>query len=160
MKQNLDYPKNLMDAVGTNDEELLIGLLNDNDFLNEREQRIIKLRFEEGLTLAKIGAEYGVSATRIRQLEAIAIRKLKDRIDWIIDISVASESEDCSDLVWHKLSDKQPKDGERVLVVYDRTNEVEIAMYDATEPTAFLSDGGVYYSNREIKVWMKLPRYD
>ena len=49
--------------------------------LNEREQRIIKLRFglegSEPLTLAEIGRLINVSRERVRQLEAKAIMKLR-----------------------------------------------------------------------------------
>ena len=49
--------------------------------LNEREQKILKLRFglggEEPLTLAEIGRQINVSRERVRQLEAKAIMKLR-----------------------------------------------------------------------------------
>jgi len=49
--------------------------------LNEREQKIMKLRFgldgEEPLTLAEIGRQINVSRERVRQLEANAILKLR-----------------------------------------------------------------------------------
>ena len=49
--------------------------------LNEREQKILKLRFgldgEEPLTLAEIGRQINVSRERVRQLEAKAILKLR-----------------------------------------------------------------------------------
>ena len=49
--------------------------------LNEREQKIMKLRFgldgEEPLTLAEIGRQINVSRERVRQLEAKAILKLR-----------------------------------------------------------------------------------
>ena len=52
-----------------------------SDLLNEREQRIIKLRFglegSEPLTLAEIGRLINVSRERVRQLEAKAIMKLR-----------------------------------------------------------------------------------
>jgi RNA polymerase primary sigma factor len=49
--------------------------------LNEREQKILKLRFglegSEPLTLAEIGRQINVSRERVRQLEAKAIMKLR-----------------------------------------------------------------------------------
>ena len=49
--------------------------------LNEREQKILRLRFgldgEEPLTLAEIGRQISVSRERVRQLEAKAILKLR-----------------------------------------------------------------------------------
>lgn len=49
--------------------------------LNEREQKILRLRFglegEEPLTLAEIGRQINVSRERVRQLEAKAIMKLR-----------------------------------------------------------------------------------
>ena len=49
--------------------------------LNPREQEILKMRFgiERGevRTLAEIGREFGLSRERIRQLQAVALRKLR-----------------------------------------------------------------------------------
>ena len=49
--------------------------------LNPREQRIIRMRFgigeKESHTLAEIGREFGLSRERIRQLQALALRKLR-----------------------------------------------------------------------------------
>jgi RNA polymerase primary sigma factor len=49
--------------------------------LNDREQKILKLRFglegSEPLTLAEIGRLINVSRERVRQLEAKAIMKLR-----------------------------------------------------------------------------------
>jgi RNA polymerase primary sigma factor len=49
--------------------------------LNEREQKILRLRFgldgEEPLTLAEIGRQINMSRERVRQLEAKAIMKLR-----------------------------------------------------------------------------------
>ncbi|MBK6575291.1 MAG: sigma-70 family RNA polymerase sigma factor [Sandaracinaceae bacterium] len=50
--------------------------------LNEREQRILCMRFgigdKETYTLAEIGREFGLSRERIRQLQALALRKLRN----------------------------------------------------------------------------------
>lgn len=51
-------------------------------FLNPREQKIIKMRFglEDGRThtLEEVGKEFGVTRERIRQIEAKALKKIKD----------------------------------------------------------------------------------
>ncbi len=50
--------------------------------LTDREQRVLKLRFglEDGRqrTLEEVGREFNVTRERIRQIEAKAIRKLKN----------------------------------------------------------------------------------
>ncbi len=63
--------------------ELLKGHVEDFlQFLNSREQKIIKMRFglEDGRThtLEEVGQEFGVTRERIRQIEAKALKKLKE----------------------------------------------------------------------------------
>lgn len=57
-------------------------LLDETD-LTPRERDVIALRFpmdgSEGWTLAKIGARFGVSRERIRQIEEMALRKMRRR---------------------------------------------------------------------------------
>ena len=48
--------------------------------LTEREQNIIILRFQRGLTLQEVGDRYGITRERTRQLEAQALRKLRKRL--------------------------------------------------------------------------------
>jgi RNA polymerase primary sigma factor len=52
--------------------------------LNAREQQILRQRFAldggDPLTLEEIGAEFGLTRERIRQIEAAALKKLRDRI--------------------------------------------------------------------------------
>jgi len=52
--------------------------------LNVREQRILRERFAldggEPRTLEEIGADFGLTRERIRQLEAAALKKLRDRL--------------------------------------------------------------------------------
>ena len=53
--------------------------------LNTREQKILRERFAldggEPRTLEEIGVDFGLTRERIRQLEAAALRKLRDRIE-------------------------------------------------------------------------------
>ena len=53
--------------------------------LNAREQTILRRRFAldggEPVTLEEIGIDFGLTRERIRQLEAAALKKLRDRID-------------------------------------------------------------------------------
>jgi RNA polymerase primary sigma factor len=53
--------------------------------LNAREQRILQERFAlnggEPRTLEEIGVDFGLTRERIRQLEAAALKKLRDRIE-------------------------------------------------------------------------------
>ncbi len=69
-----------MDTV--NDEDLSNTVMRALDALNPREQRIIRMRFgigeKESHTLAEIGREFGLSRERIRQLQALALRKLRN----------------------------------------------------------------------------------
>ena len=45
--------------------------------LSSREEQILRMRFYDELTLQEIGGRFGVSANRIRQIEAQALRKLR-----------------------------------------------------------------------------------
>jgi RNA polymerase primary sigma factor len=55
------------------------------DTLNPREQKILRERFAldggEPRTLEEIGVDFGLTRERIRQLEAAALRKLRDRLE-------------------------------------------------------------------------------
>ena len=50
--------------------------------LGERERRVIEMRFGleggEPRTLEEVGREFGVTRERARQMEAIALRKLRE----------------------------------------------------------------------------------
>jgi len=64
------------------DEDLSMTVMRALETLNPREQRIIRMRFgigeKESHTLAEIGREFGLSRERIRQLQALALRKLRN----------------------------------------------------------------------------------
>src|SRR5690606_40926763 len=68
-----------MDALV--DTDLSDTVLRALSTLNPREQQILRMRFgigeREALTLAEIGREFGLSRERIRQLQALALRKLR-----------------------------------------------------------------------------------
>lgn len=56
------------------------GLANALDGLDERSRRIVQARWlqdEGGATLHELAAEYGISAERVRQIEAAAFKKLR-----------------------------------------------------------------------------------
>jgi len=63
-----------------NREELKKAILEDLSNLSPKEQKIIKMRngLEDGIfhTLAEVGKEFGVTRSRIRQIEQLALEKL------------------------------------------------------------------------------------
>jgi RNA polymerase primary sigma factor len=68
-----------MDAMV--DSDLMDSVIRALETLNPREQQILRMRFgigeREARTLAEIGREFGLSRERIRQLQALALRKLR-----------------------------------------------------------------------------------
>jgi RNA polymerase primary sigma factor len=74
-----DQAASPMDAMVDND--LTDSVLRALSTLNPREQQILRMRFgigeREARTLAEIGREFGLSRERIRQLQALALRKLR-----------------------------------------------------------------------------------
>lgn len=77
------YPFNLIYAVFLPDDPELYWRLNIPAFLNglatltDREQKVLCLRFERGLTYEQAGKHFGVTRERIRQVEAKALRKMR-----------------------------------------------------------------------------------
>jgi RNA polymerase primary sigma factor len=74
-----DQAASPMDAMV--DSDLTDSVLRALATLNPREQQILRMRFgigeREARTLAEIGREFGLSRERIRQLQALALRKLR-----------------------------------------------------------------------------------
>lgn len=54
-----------------------------NNGLTPREANIIRMRFEDGMTQAEIGHECGITGDRVGQIEAKAMRKLRNRTGWL-----------------------------------------------------------------------------
>ena len=51
-------------------------ILNSLPALDPRDQKVIKMRFEQKLTLEEVAREFGVTRERIRQLETRAIERM------------------------------------------------------------------------------------
>ncbi|MCB9657632.1 MAG: sigma-70 family RNA polymerase sigma factor [Polyangiales bacterium] len=75
--ESIDTPMDTMVRADLTD-----SIMKALSTLNEREQRILCMRFgigdKETYTLAEIGREFGLSRERIRQLQALALRKLRN----------------------------------------------------------------------------------
>lgn len=86
------YPYNLIPLINGEDDESDIRAWEEDNkvyysprlieevmtqHLTERENKILQMRYEWGMSLEEVGKELGVTRERIRQVEARAIRKLK-----------------------------------------------------------------------------------
>ena len=73
--------KSLVEVIENNDMSLLVNKAMKTA-LTDRELKIIQLRFgfnnDEPRTLEEVGKEFGVTRERIRQIEAKALKKLRD----------------------------------------------------------------------------------
>lgn len=60
-----------------------------DELLTKREAEIIRMRFDENLTYSEIGEKQGCSGTRVRQIEARGLRKLKhpSKSDKLLEVS-------------------------------------------------------------------------
>ena len=89
-KENLihtGYPINILNAIFDQnilktEIEIVPTIIKDleiiyNEYLTEREIYVIKMRFIKQLTLENVGKLLNVGRERIRQIESIAIRKLR-----------------------------------------------------------------------------------
>ena len=78
------YPFNLArDILGSNEEALKIyipGMESAMETLGEREQNIIRRRYKNRMTLKDIGKIHNIGGERVRQLETMAIRKLRHAV--------------------------------------------------------------------------------
>lgn len=83
VREVIDYPYNLVDAVCgeeypyENDADHAAGLEKALSTLTDREQGVIRMRFQSQMNLDDAGKEFGVTSERIRQIEAKALRKLR-----------------------------------------------------------------------------------
>lgn len=71
----------------TNKRELIEQIMAEN--LTERENKIMRLRYgfnenQYGMTLEEIGEIVGLSRERVRQIEAVCLRKLKSPLEQIL----------------------------------------------------------------------------
>lgn len=87
------YPYNLIpiitdedstDAGEENEEQMRYyspGIIEDvmHKALTEREDKVLQMRYEWGMTLKEVGVEIGITQERVRQIEAKAFRKLHYR---------------------------------------------------------------------------------
>ncbi len=85
----LPYPWNLLLTINEDvfsDRPIAIEDISQDTFdglfyvlkmLSEREQEMVRLRFEEGLTFTKIGEAFGVSLERARSIVHYAMRKIR-----------------------------------------------------------------------------------
>lgn len=77
------YPLCLLEDIAENREENAAyspALINDvlNERLTERERRVLEMRRRDMMTLEVVGKRLGVTRERIRQIEAKALRKLRN----------------------------------------------------------------------------------
>ena len=86
--EKIPYPENLLSDIGLelvfgkpeytpiNDDQMA-GLAHALTTIREREQKMIRLRYEEKKTLQEIGDQYELSRERVRQIIAKGVRKLR-----------------------------------------------------------------------------------
>lgn len=79
--EKTNYPTNLIDAVfGGSKTIVAVDVNRISEWLENlsyREKAVVKMRYEDGMTLEEIGKEFGVTRERIRQIDAKALRKLR-----------------------------------------------------------------------------------
>lgn len=97
------YPINLAKAVLGDDPDAraiyIPGISAALGMLTEREEKVLRLRFKDKMTLEQAGKECGVTRERVRQIEAKAIRKLRhpSRANMIKAVSLAEVQERAKD---------------------------------------------------------------
>lgn len=85
LKNKFEYPLNLIKGIspdfefGDNKDDQIKGLeFCLNEFINEREKTVLINRYKNRKTLRELGREFNVYAERIRQIQAKALRKLRN----------------------------------------------------------------------------------
>lgn len=81
-----DWPYNLLEAIGFEQEDPLEHMSDESELylamslsrLTDREKKVIYLRYFRQLTLREVGQEIGTANERARQIEAKAVRKLRN----------------------------------------------------------------------------------
>jgi len=82
-KQNRPYPENLVldirkkESAGKMPEDIIEAVDYALSALPEREARVLYGRYKEHMSLEEAGRELGVCRDRVRQIEALALRKLR-----------------------------------------------------------------------------------
>ena len=83
-KNVMPYPYNLLEDVFGSDvstaemEMLPQGLIDEYlGTLSEREQMILRRRYEQGMTYKDIGTELGISGSRVSQILHVSLRRLR-----------------------------------------------------------------------------------
>ena len=79
----LDYVSDVVDEGSTPDDtvfnsELKVAITKGLSTLTPREEIVLKMRFGIGHTLEDIGIKFNITMERVRQIEAKALRKLRN----------------------------------------------------------------------------------
>ena len=94
------YPYNLVkDLVGST-HYMSVDLKAFADRFNgmcQREREILEYRYRDGQTLGEIALRYGVTKERIRQIEAVALRRLRHNANEYLLISREAYRDVCND---------------------------------------------------------------
>lgn len=76
----IEFDHNVKIFEKLEDKFLIEDIWNAVGFLSPREQKVLKLRFESGMSLSQVADMENVCIERIRQIETKAIRKLKHQV--------------------------------------------------------------------------------
>ena len=91
VSKELSYPENLLavitdstklDPIDSFSKEQQAGLNYALFTLEDREREVLRMRYEEGLTINEIAAEFSVSQGRVRQIESKALVRLRYPYRW------------------------------------------------------------------------------
>lgn len=91
VSKELSYPENLLAAITDStkldpldsfSKEQQAGLNYALFTLEDREREVLRMRYEEGLTISEIAAEFSVSQGRVRQIESKALVRLRYPYRW------------------------------------------------------------------------------